>query len=112
MGMYVDIFVVYRATCTYLVVQGERNIAKPVVLDVIPPHIQPFSCPADIAPHSGSLWWCCKEIINYVYMCVDALPHLVFSVFILILRGLFVNISQCSPGGPRPAPLKARTSMR
>lgn len=34
------------------------------------------------------------------------------ATFKTLLRGLLVNISQCSPGGPKPAPLKARTSMR
>lgn len=29
----------------YLVVEWEGNIAKPVVLDMIPPYIQPFPCP-------------------------------------------------------------------
>lgn len=28
---------------------------------MIPPHVQPFSSPGDIAPHPGRFWWCWKQ---------------------------------------------------
>lgn len=62
-----------KAFHTYLVVQWEGNIAKPVILDMIPPHIQPLSSPGNVAPHPGRVWWCCTQnkIIYENHICIS-----------------------------------------